>query len=250
VTRALRILTLLADTPGEPIPLGDIARGIGAAKSSTYNLCQALEEGGMIVRTATGYLLGRRIAELGGAYITRFNPVREFYPICAEAALLRHELVQIAVLDGTDVLYLARHEGQAPMRMAAGIGSRFAAAPTAMGNALLTMLSDSEIAGRFSGPQHFPRLTERSTQDLNELLAKVRAARVRGYAIDDNGVHKGVYCVATAIPPWATGEQPLAIGATLMADRINDDFVEAVAGELLHAARQLSNPMVPNSHKS
>ena len=49
VSRALRILTLLEQADGTALPLGDIARGIDAAKSSTSNLCQALEEGGMIV---------------------------------------------------------------------------------------------------------------------------------------------------------------------------------------------------------
>ena len=106
-----RILTLLQEADGQPIPLGEIARGIGAAKSSTFNLCQALEEGNMIVRTSTGYLLGRRTVELGGSYISRFNPVRDFYSFCAAAPLLRHELVQIAVLDGTDVFCSLRHKG-------------------------------------------------------------------------------------------------------------------------------------------
>jgi DNA-binding IclR family transcriptional regulator len=143
VTRALQILTLLEEADGEPMVLGDIARGIGAAKSSTSNLCQVLEDGGMITRTASGYLLGRRTVELGGAYIARFNQIREFYSYCTSSPLLGHEVVQIAMLDGTDVLYLARHEGRAPMRLSASIGSRFPAAPTAVGNALLTTLSDN-----------------------------------------------------------------------------------------------------------
>ena len=99
------------------MPLGDIARGIGAAKSSTSNLCQVLEDGRMISRTATGYVLGRRTVELGGAYIARFNQIREFYDYCTASPLLSHEVVQIAMLDGTEVLYLARHEGRAPMRL-------------------------------------------------------------------------------------------------------------------------------------
>ena len=79
VSRALQILTLLEQADGQPMPLGDIARGIAAAKSSTSNLCQVLEDGRMITRTATGYVLGRRTVELGGAFIARFNQIREFY---------------------------------------------------------------------------------------------------------------------------------------------------------------------------
>ena len=114
VSRALHILTLLEQAQGEPMPLGDIAQGIGAAKSSTFNLCQVLEDGRMISRTATGYVLGRRTVELGGAYIARFNQIREFYDYCTASPLLSHEVLQIAMLDGTEVLYLARHEGHAP----------------------------------------------------------------------------------------------------------------------------------------
>ena len=243
VSRALRILTLLEQAEGAALPLGDIARGIDAAKSSTFNLCQALEEGGMIARANGGYQLGRRTVELGGAYIAQFNQMREFYRFCEEADLLRHEVVQIAMLHGTEAVYLARHEGRAPMRLTASIGSRFPAAPTAVGNALLTTLTDSEIAARFSGPQHFPQLTERSVRTVPALLTKIRAARERGYAVDDNEVHPGIFGVALVLPPWSSGDQPLAIGTSLMAVTATEEFVAAVVDELKQAVSRLSNPL-------
>ena len=244
VSRALQILTLLEQADGRPLPLADLARGIGAAKSSTSNVCQVLEDGRMIARTATGYVLGRRTVELGGAFIARFNQIREFYNYCASAPLLGHEVVQIAMLDGTDVLYLARHEGRAPMRLSASIGSRFPAAPTAVGNALLTLLTDAEIAARFTGPQAFPRRTEHSVQTLDALLRKVRLARNLGYAVDDNEVHPGVYGVAVVLPPWASGEMSLAIGASLMAVQASDQFVASIVEELHLAVDRLSNPLL------
>lgn len=247
VSRALRILTLLEEADGTAVPLGDIARGIGAAKSSTSNLCAALEEGAMIVRSPSGYLLGRRTVELGGAYVSQFNQMREFYAFCEKAELLSHEVVQIAMLNGTDAVYLARHEGRAPMRLTASIGSRFPAAPTAVGNALLTTLSDAEIGSRFDSPQHFPRLTERSVRTLPALLGKIRAARERGYAIDDNEVHPGIYGVSLVLPPWSSGDQPLAIGTSLMASTATDDFVADIVEELRAAASWLSNPLYRHS---
>jgi len=152
VSRALKILTLLEQADGEPMPLADLARGIGAAKSSTSNLCQVLEDGQMIARTPAGYLLGVRTVQLGGAYVARFNQVREFYAYCTASRFLSHELAQVAMLDGTDVLLLARHESRVPTRLSASIGSRFPAAATAVGNALLTTLTDTEIAAR--SPDH------------------------------------------------------------------------------------------------
>jgi hypothetical protein len=41
-----------------------------------------LENGQMIARTPSGYLLGVRTVQLGGAYVARFNQVRGFYGYC------------------------------------------------------------------------------------------------------------------------------------------------------------------------
>ncbi len=243
MTRSLAILTLLTNARGEPLGLADLARGIGAAKSSTSNLCQALEEGEMITRTSGGYVLGRRTAELGGAFIAQFSQMREFYAYCEAAPMLRHEVVQIAMLHGTEAVYLAGHEGRAPMRLTASIGSRLPAAPTAVGNALLTTLTDAEILERFRSPQHFPRLTENSVRTVPRLLAKIKAARERGYAIDDNEVHLGIYGVAVVLPPWTSGDEPLAMGTSLMTAAATPEFVAAVVAELRDGVRRLGNPL-------
>jgi DNA-binding IclR family transcriptional regulator len=189
-------------------------------------------------------VLGRRTVELGGAYIASFDQVREFYRLCLEAPLLSHELVQIAVLDGTEVLYLARHEGRAPLRLSASIGDRFPAASTAVGNALLSLLSDEELAERFSSPEAFPLRTDRSTANLQQLRGKLGLARERGYAVDDGEVHPGVYGIAMIIPPRASGEPALAIGASLVESSAADTIRDGVVGELSDIISQLSNPLM------
>jgi IclR family transcriptional regulator, blcABC operon repressor len=249
VTRSIKILGLLADAHGRSLALSDIARSIGAAKSSTSNLCVVLEEHGLIQRRDSGFILGRRTVELGGAYIASFDQVREFYRLCLGAALLSHQLVQIAILDGTEVLYLARHEGRAPLRLSASIGDRFPAASTAVGNALLSLLSPDEVADRFSSPVTFPQRTERSTANLEQLQKKLELARERGYAIDDGEVHPGVYGIAMIIPPRASGEPALAIGVSLVESGVVDTIRESVISELRGITAQLSYPLM-NGNRS
>ena len=82
-------------------------------------------------------------------------------------------------------------------------------------------------------------------QTLDGLLRKVRLARKRGYAIDDNEVHPGVYGVAVVLPPWASGDQSLAMGASLMAVQASDQFVASIVEELRLAVDRLSNPLAP-----
>lgn len=246
VTRSIRILGLLAEAHGQALPLTAIARAIGAAKSSTSNLCTVLEDARLIQRVDAGYVLGYRTVELGGSYLRSFDQVREFYRFIATSRFLANEVVQIAMLDGTDVLYLARHEGRAPLRVSAGIGDRFPAAPTAVGNALLAALPPAEVAALFADGEHFPRRTERSTASLAELQSKLEGVRERGYAMDLGEVHQGVVGIARRIPPRASGGRALAIGASLMEADLTDAVREGIIAELADAAVLLGNPMVPS----
>ncbi|QHC74814.1 IclR family transcriptional regulator [Rathayibacter sp. VKM Ac-2805] len=246
VSRAMRILDLLADAGG-PRTLTDIARELGIAKSSTSNLCVALEEGRLIRRVGSGFLLGRRTVELGSHYLAGFDPVREFYRLCEESPVLSRQLVQIALLDGTRVLYLAVHEGRERFALSASVGDRYPASATAVGTALLAELDDSEIAERFADDRDIVVFTDRSTSSTRELLRKVAAARVRGYAIDDGELHPSVLGVAVAVPAATRSDLSVAVGVSLVRP-VADDQEEVVAA-LREAAAALGRPpLVAGGH--
>ncbi len=243
VSRAVRALDLLGDAQGEPLSLSEVARGLGVAKSSTLNILTALEEGGLVRRSDTGYLLGRKVVELGGAYLRAFDPVLEFYRACAESEVLRHERTQLAILDGTHVIYVAAHVGRAPFRLSAGIGSRYPASITAVGNALLAELTDEEIALRFAADDTRPSFTERSTTSLEGLIAKIDATRERGYSLDHGEVYPGLAGFAIVVPPQSSGEVSLALGASVLESAFDDEVLERLLAELHAVGRRMSNPM-------
>ncbi|MDM8084535.1 IclR family transcriptional regulator [Cellulomonas cellasea] len=240
VTRAAAILTLLAERG--PLGLTDIARALGLAKSSTLNLCLALEQAGLVRKTEHLYALGRTTVRLGGAFVREFDLVREFYRVCADSPVLRSELLQVAMLDGTDVLYLARHEGRAPLRLSASIGDRFPASVTAVGSALLALLDPEDVRERFSDPATMPRWTERSVATIDDLQRKLDATRARGFALDDGETHPGVLGLAVVLPPRSPTEQPLALGASLMRDPSTTDRQDKIVAALLDARSALARP--------
>lgn len=245
VTRSLRILTLLAESGPRAQTLSDIARSLGLAKSSTANLCLALEQGAMIQRTAEGYRLGRRTAELGGAYALRFNQVREFFDVCAASAELAGEVVQIAMLEGADVLYLARHEGRRPYSLGTPIGSRLPAALTATGNAILATMADAEVRDLLADVQ-VQAVSETGPRSPENLFARIADVRRRGYAVDRAESYPDVIGVAVPLPPWSPSDPLLALGAALPADSGQAD-VSRVARGLTEAARLLTNPLAVQS---
>ncbi|MCO1338648.1 transcriptional regulator [Kocuria polaris] len=242
MTRALGILTLLADAEGKPLSLSEISRGLGLAKSSCANLCQALEDGGMIRRVTEGFALGRRTAELGGAFAVQFNQVREFFGLVAASPTLHTEVVQIAMLDGADTLYLARHEGRAPYRFGTPLGSRLPAVFTAAGNALLCGLGDNELEELVGDRLPANSGIDGTEMTLTGLRERLREARQRGYAVDEGHSTVGLCGVAVPLPAWAPGDPPLAMGAAIPADQAGPVRLAAVGTALQEVAARLENP--------
>lgn len=242
VTRALQILDVLADRRGHPISLTELAAAIGAAKSSTSNVCTVLEESSLIRRKHGGYALGPRTAEIGGAYLGSFDQLDEFHRHCTESTHLSGQLVKVALLDGTEVLYLARHEGRAPHQLAASIGARFPAASTAVGNILLAEMEDSEIRERFSRSGAFPVWTESSVRDIDTLLRRIHDARERGWADDENAVLPGMRGFAVRIPPVHSHESPLGLGVSFFEAETSPEEREAILEDLLLLRDTLTAP--------
>lgn len=241
VTRSIRLLVLLAEAR-RPMTLTELATALGLAKSSTANLCLALEDAEMVQRDAGAYRLGRRTAELGGAFAAQFNQVREFYDICAASPVLRDELVQIAMLDGSDALYLARHEGARLARFGAPLGSRLPAALSATGRAMLMGLDHDALMSVVGDAAPFPRLTEHSIRGIPELLVTLEEARARDWARDDEESYPGIVGVAVALEGWRPADPSLALGVAIPREEADRERVERVARALQDARLALTNP--------
>ncbi|MDF2046391.1 IclR family transcriptional regulator [Microbacterium sp. Kw_RZR3] len=241
VGRSIRLLGLLAEA-GRALTLTELAAGLGLAKSSTANLCLSLEAGRMIERVPLGYRLGIRTAELGGAFAAQFNQVREFYAVCETSPALSSELVQVAVLDDADALYLARYEGSRSVRLGTPLGSRLPAALSATGRALLMTRSDDDVRALLTRGRPLPKLTEHSTVDVEGVIAKLAAARERGWSVDEEESFRGIVGVAVPLEGWAPGDPQLALGVGIPVADATPERVARVGAALREAAKALTNP--------
>jgi IclR family transcriptional regulator, blcABC operon repressor len=242
VTRAALILDVLAEAAGEPMGPSELARRLGLPKSSIANVCGALAEAGMVRRVGTGFTLGRRLAELGGAYLATVDRVQEFYDAARQLPTGSEETVQLAVLDGLEVTYLARHDGRQPVRLTSGIGRHLPAFSTATGKAALASLDDADLTGRLAGLTTFPRPTRKAHGSVEELLADIAEIRRRGYAMDDEETMEGVVCYGVVIPGRLSGDGPCAASITLLKVRATAERVPALIEDLHWLANELSDP--------
>jgi DNA-binding IclR family transcriptional regulator len=247
VTRAAAILDVLAADsladPSTPTQLSDLARRLGLPKSSVANICTALLESGLIRRVGSGFGLGRRLAELGGAYLATVDQVQAFTELMDQLAVASEETAHLAILDGLDVIYLARHDGRQTIRIASEIGRRLPASCTALGKAALASLPAEELALRLRGVEQLPTLTARSHRQVAALLDDLDEVRQRGYGVDDEETSEGILCLGVAVPRRSSAEAHYAVSVTLLKARADADRRAALVADLRRLARQLANPM-------
>lgn len=247
VTRASAILSALANAQGEAVSVSELARRLGIPKSSTANICLSLEAERMLARNDNGYVLGRRLAELGGAYLTTFDQVKEFYRACRVQPNISRFTARAAVLEGMDVLYLARYEGSPAIRLTANIGNRFPAHGTATGKALLAQTDLTSLQERLRNVDRLVALTDRTITDPADLMKELRSVRDAGYAVDDEEVTPGVTCLAITVDDSIAAAEPFAISVTLLSTQLTDSLKTVLLSELHAVAAELQNPMLPGN---
>lgn len=232
VIRAAKVLTHLAENAGAQ-RLSSIAGAVGIPVSSTAAICNSLEQERLVVHRAGGYLLGPRTVELGQRFIADLDPLASFAEVVSGYEALRHETVQLAVLDGPDMLYVARRDADQPFLISSAVGRRLPANCTAVGKASLALLDpDDRVV-----PNVLPALTKHSITDRAQLMAAIEETADRGYAIDDEEASEGIICFAVA--RQSPGGEVYALSATLLKSRINPELEESITDGLAGAMNGL-----------
>jgi len=216
VYRAVQVLELMGRRR-EPLTITEVAGGLSLAKSTVSNLLISLEAAGMVRRSRRGWLLGYKVLELSRSMLVSTEVVGEFRRAALTLPALRGETTVLAVLEGMDVLYVARNDGQQTVRFVNEIGSRMPAVVTGLGKAMLASLDDDELDRRLGTIGELPRLTERSHRTVAALRADLTRIRARGYAVDDEQNTVGVMCFGVALEDVAT---PTAVSVSMITRRV------------------------------
>lgn len=240
VTRAAALLAILAEPGAGAVGPSDLARRLGLPKSSIANLCSALEGVGFVNRIDGRYELGPKLLQLGSAYLRQHDDLTVFREACNRLPVASGETVQLATLDGLDVVYLARHDGTQPIRLASDIGGRMPAVCTGLGKAMLARLDPRIAEDRVRQVRVFPALTDRSIRNVPDLLAELDRTRERGYAIDDEENTVGVVCFAVALPGTDRSGRQRAVSVTMLKARATDALRDSIIADLTELAGTLA----------
>jgi len=243
VTRAATILDLLAADPLVPAGPSELSRKLGLPKSSIANICATLADAGLVRRAGSGFALGRKLAELGGAYLTSIDEVQEFHEACDALETASGETMQLAVLDGLDVVYIARHDGRQTIRLASEIGRRLPVSCTAIGKAALAALDPADLDERLRAVDKLPHLTSNSHRTVAQLRADLDEVRLRGYAVDNEETAEGIVCFGVAIPRRTAASDQYGASVTLLKARATEGRRELLVADLRRLREAMANSL-------
>lgn len=197
---ALRILRHLAARP-TPVAASAIARDLCVPRSTVHHLLNTLAGHGFVLhlREERKWALGTAASELAGGFARQQPLARLGRPLVAALADRLGESAHLAVLSGSDVVYIV--EERAPRRPAlvSDVGVRLPAHLTATGRAMLAALPREQVRALYSNASAFSTRTDRGPGRPGELRELLRSIRAVGHASEDGAVTEGTRSVGAAV---------------------------------------------------
>lgn len=197
VARAAAVLRAVVDAD-RGMTLSELARAIGAPKSSVLAICTTLVDVGFLTKTDDRYLIGFAVLRLSRRFVLSNDVANEFWRTVDELRPMPQETLVLSVLDGAETTYLASRQGTRPTSLAYVVGSSLPAHCTASGRALLARATREELEDRFGAG---PLLggTERASSSIDDLVQELERTRVRGYGVDRGEALAGMTCQSVAL---------------------------------------------------
>lgn len=192
------IAVIRAFSREHPAPtLSDIARSAAIPAATARRCLLTLEDLGYVTRHGRSFLLRPKVLELGAAYLDSMDIEHLTKTHLEELARKTGDSAAMSVLDGNEIVYVARASVRTLLRLEAHVGSRFPAHATSMGRVLLAGLSPERLQNYFDTAK-LEALTDRTVCDPAQLRALIDDCRKCGYAAVADELAYGV--VALAVP--------------------------------------------------
>jgi len=221
------------------LSLSDIARAAAMPAATARRCLLTLEELGYVTRNGRNFVLRPKVLELGAAYLESMDIEHLTKTHLEELARNTADSAALSVLDGADIVYVARTSVRTLLRLEAHVGSRFPAHATSMGRVLLAGLTPEHLE-RYFASVHLIALTEHTVTNPAKLRQLIDETRRNGYSAVEDELAYGV--VALAVPVF---DQRMRVVAALNSSSHSKKITKAKLvrerlGMLQTASRQIS----------
>lgn len=236
--KVLDILEYLAQHRGA-FTLSELSRGVGIPKPTLFRYVATLEERGYITRNSDEkYTLGLRVVQLANAALGHMTLHEVALPYMRVLLERFQETVNLAVLEGHEMVYVEILESPKAFKMSAHVGGREVLHATALGKAILAYLPEEEME-RLIRATGLPRYTANTICSPSLLREELAGVRARGYSVDHQEKEEGASCVGA--PIFGPRGWPIAaISISGPALRFSQEKVEEMGRALLEVSAKVS----------
>ncbi|WOC13836.1 IclR family transcriptional regulator [Gordonia sp. MP11Mi] len=200
------------DVDDHELTLAEIVRRTGLHKATAHRLSRELVDVRMLDRTDTGYRLSGGLFELGMRASVERSLLEIAMPFLQDLYARTRETVHLGVLDGHEVLYVAKIGGHRQASAPSRTGGRMPLHCTGIGKALLAHADPSLRQQVLSSP--LPRRAPRTIVAPGLLAAQLDTARENGVAFEFEESTIGIACVAAPILDVGSNDVVAAVSVT------------------------------------
>lgn len=196
--RLLRVVEVVSAAPGV-ISRRHIAAEVSMPKATVNRLVAQLVHERILQPTDGGLRLGIRLFELGSLAEQQGIGLHDAsLPYLEDLYEITHQTVQVAVLDGLDVVYLQKISGQRSSRLDTRIGARMPLNCTGSGKVLLAF-SPQDLLEDLLTQRGLVTRTPRSISEPDALRTHLESVQQSGYAVDDEEFQLGMTSVSAPV---------------------------------------------------
>jgi IclR family pca regulon transcriptional regulator len=226
--------------PDNPdMTISEVAEATGTSRATARRFLLTLERLGHVHSDGRRFSLTPQVLTLGYAYLSSLDWWQTAQPHMEDIVHTLKESCSAAVLDGDEVIYVARVSATRIMSINLSIGTRLPAYPTSLGRVLLSHQPPEaldECLARIR-PEAFTNKTKTAPADIREA---VETARLRGYSLIDQELETGLRSIAVPIY-YRTGRILAALNVGTHAARTTlDEMTARFLPVLLEGSRRIT----------
>jgi DNA-binding IclR family transcriptional regulator len=241
LARALRVLDLF-DEHNRELTLTALATSLGSLPGSIYPTLCTLEHFGYLERdpATKRYRLGLKLLAQANCLLSSLDLRAQAKPVLKRLAAELAANSHLAVLYGTEVLYLDREEAAPSVIISSVIGRRVPCYCTGLGKVFLAC--QPELARQILAVSQLPAVTRSTITDPAVLRAQLDIVSEKGFAVDHEEFHEGNVCVAAPIRNYR-GTVVAAMSVSIIKTRLEYEPLERFTDAVLEGAQEVSRAM-------
>lgn len=240
VDNALRLLSLFRTS--DSLRVKDAAAAVGVASGTAHRLLSMLVYRGYVAQDPRTklYQPGTMLLSIGLQAVQRSDLRAMARPHLEALNANLDETIQLATLQGSEVLFLDGCESSKVLRVTSRVGTLRPAHCTSVGKALLAELPRELVVDLYPD-EKLIKTTPNSIESRSQLLLELETVRDRGYASNFGELEEGIGSVAAVT--LANGHAVAAIGAGAPLSRLDDVRIQEIAAAIMGAVGRLGDDL-------